>query len=182
MRLASLHDLPSTSVLTNLSRTDLEVSAFDGDGKTRLPLGIAFEVGIGGPKDFKYTANAYFWILNLGPQEDVPEALRRLVNLYAAGNLKPEPMAQPANLQGLGTLTYYYEMAPKDTAQMAEFLRNQKDRISSPETLYQVGEMFYKGVGVVVDQKQSLEWFSRAAGASQMEAKKRVEAIKALNK
>jgi TPR repeat protein len=182
LRLAGLHNLPSTSVLTNLSRTDLEASAFDGDGKTRLPLGIAFEEGIGGPKDFKFAANAYFWILNLGPREDVPEALRRLINLYATGNLKPEPMAQPAELQGMGTLAYYFEMAPKDTAQMAEFLRNWKGRISSPEVQYQVGEMFNKGVGVAVDQKQSLEWFTLAARAGHVEAKKRVEEIKASGK
>lgn len=176
LKIASLHNLPATSVLTNLSRADLEVSAYHANGKTRLPLGIAYEEGVGGEKDMRQAVNAYCWILNLGPRDDQPEALRRMINLYATGQIKPEPMAQPANVQGvLGALGYYYEIAPKDTNQMANFLLRWKSQISSPKTLYQIGVMFDKGISVPMDKTKSLDWFRLAAKAGDAEAQKRLQ-------
>ena len=132
LRIASLHNLPSTSVLTNLSREDLEAASYDASGKTRLILGIAYEEGIGGEKDLPHALNAYCWILNIGPMEDQPEALRRMINLYATGQIKPEPMERPTNYNQLGNLGYAYEMAPKDKNQLANFLERdaQPDHIT----------------------------------------------------
>lgn len=177
LRIASLHNLPSTSVLTNISRGDLVVASFNGDGKTRLTLGIAYEEGIGGEKDLLGALNAYCWILDLGPYGDEPEALRRMINLYATGQIRPEPMAQPTNNEQQIAFGYAYVDAPKDKNMLAGFLKGYRSQIKSPEALYQVGEMFYDGVGVSVDKGQALEWFTLAAKAGNFEAQKRLEQI-----
>lgn len=148
VKLAALnHDSPE-SVLETMSRGQLEVASYNAGGETRLILARAYEEGLGGPVDLPKAAETYWRIMNLGPKQDRSEALRRLLTLYFDGKLQFEE-----------TAVY----GPKDAEAFARRVPAWRRMTLSPETRFQIGEMFMNGHMLPEDIAAGVEWLTSAA-------------------
>lgn len=148
IRLVRLNTNSSDSVMTIVSRAELEVASYRGGGEARLPLARAYEEGRGGDVNLPAAAETYWRILNLGPRKDQSEAARRLINLYAQKKL------------GFDASAVY---GPKDRESFAKLLRGYSPLVTSAQAQFQVGEMFLRGETLPADKPEAVQWLTRAA-------------------
>lgn len=167
IKLGSLHKGSLESIAAKLSREDLEDAAQrQGGEEARLTLAIAYEEGQGGPVDLNQAAENYCTLLIFYvPGKIKEEALRRVIDLYA---------------QKGATFQKTSNYAPKSPDEFAGFLNRVINNPAPPRipvssnSLFQVGEMFYRGEKLPADKKQAVNWFRRAAQAGSLEAINRV--------
>jgi TPR repeat protein len=158
IKLAALQKTSQEPDFTGLSREDLQVAAYR-TGEARLSLGKWYEEGRGGPVDLFRATETYWQILNLGPNKDAAEALDRLAALYAQKRVT----FQKAAIYG-----------PKDSDELGRRFRGYRRRFIKAESIFQVGEMFYRGENLPEDREQAVEWLLEAAQSGSKEAINRI--------
>jgi TPR repeat protein len=142
-----------------VSREELEAASFNADGEARLILARAYEEGHGGPVDMHLAAEMYWRMLNLGPEKDRDEALRRVINLHADGRV------------AFRESSVY---SPKNPDEFARLVQAYSRRITSTESLWQVGDMFERGYQLPESKVRAVEWLTRAAKAGSAHAMNRI--------
>jgi len=150
IRLASLRNQSPDTVAASLTRDELERAASRGEGQTRLILGKAYEEGVGGPIDSPAAARTYWWVANAGPDKDRPEALRRVVKLYAAKKI------------GFDTTETRFRL-PASREELAKWLDDYRRLIPPGETEFEISEMFLHGELLPENKSKAVEWLTQAA-------------------
>jgi TPR repeat protein len=148
LKLASIRNQSPDAAAAEMSRDELEVAAYRGEGQTRLLLGKAYEEGIGGPVNLPAAAKMYWWTANIGPEKDRPEALRRVVKLYATKKV------------GFDTTE---TILPKSREEFARLIESYHRLIPPGETEFEVSNMFLSGEMLPEDKPKAIEWLTRSA-------------------
>lgn len=159
LKLAVENNPSPDSVLDSINREALEVASYNAEGETRLILAKAYEQGRGGGVDMRMAAETYWRILNLGPDKDRNEALRRVINLYAQERVTFHPSSV---------------YSPNNPEKLASLLKSYSRRITAAESLRQVGIMFDQGKVLPNDKALAVNWLTRAAHAGDSLAMHRI--------
>ncbi|HOC00746.1 MAG TPA: hypothetical protein PKM43_18610 [Verrucomicrobiota bacterium] len=150
IRLASLRNQSPDTVAASLTLDELERAASRGEGQTRLMLGKAYEEGLGGPTNFVAAARIYWWVANAGPDKDRPEALRRVVKLYAAKRV------------GFETTETQFRL-PTSREELARLLDGYRKLIPPGETEFEISEMYLHGELLPENKPKAVQWLTQAA-------------------
>lgn len=186
IQLLRLSGLSKPEDFGSISRDTLE-NALDQPGHRALfPLGIAYEKGIGGPQDPDAAAIMYNWVIGFsGCQEDTPEALTRLINLYYTRKVRSVQMRafrsddakqilassleSAATVLGeshpvyqAGEIFLRGDLVGTNVAKAVKLL-TVAAREGHADAMNRIGELWEQGVSGEPDAAEALKWFRRAA-------------------
>lgn len=118
------------------------------DPQSALALARAYETGLGQPVDLNEAVEWYARLINLGLPEQAPEALSRLVALFATGKTHFQTASRNA---------------PRTPSELAELIESSAGFLVRPDTQTTVGEMYLAGKLLPQDTAAAADWLARAA-------------------
>jgi uncharacterized protein len=118
------------------------------DPQSALALARAYETGLGQPVDLNKAVEWYARLINLGLPEQAPEALSRLVRLFATG--KTHFQTDSRN-------------APRTPSELADLIESSAGFLVRPDTQGTVGVMYLEGKVLPQDTAAAADWLTRAA-------------------
>lgn len=186
IKLLRISGLSKPEDFASVSRETLEKAAQEPGGEAILPLGIAYEKGIGGPVDLEAAAMMYDWAAgSMGSREDAPEATKRLIDLYYTRKVQSIQTRSFRGAQAVEILASLLESAASlkgdahPSYQAGEiFLRGDlvgtnvakavklltvAAREGHPDAMNRIGELWEQGASGEPDAAEALKWFRRAA-------------------
>jgi TPR repeat protein len=175
---ATLALVPAGSALAQSSQlsakrqaiADLKQTAYAGDARSQVQLGLIYLTGDGVPKD---DTEAMKW-LRMAVEQDNPVGERYLAEMYFKGRGAPVDNMQAAKLlrmaaeqgdaQSEHNLAALYTQGlgvPKNMKEAANWMRKAADQ-NLADAQYALGVFYESGEGVAGDPIEAAKWYRRA--------------------